>query len=180
MKFRELPVLKRKSGMMLWPPQWSNVYQPQEVWPQGEIGTLEKVWMDELLDRCVFLHMRNNVFRYVGAVNLDNRDSCLMIYNFLKSVVGRSIAEIGDLGVSHCFELAMKQTMPSKRELECRSKGNASQWHFCSNCPDWPLGDCNVVMFQELPLEWNLCANCVALYDATKCECSYDYFLPAT
>ena len=86
---------------MLWPPRWSNLYQPKANWPQGEIGTLERVWMNELLDRCVFLHMRDDVFRYIGALCLDDRSSCWLIYNFLKSLEGRSIAEIGDLDISH-------------------------------------------------------------------------------
>ena len=101
MKFRDHPALIHRSGLRLWPPQWSNTYQPKEVWPQGEIGTLERVWTDELLDTCVFVHMRNDVFRYIGALWLDDRSSAIMIYSFLKSLVGRSIAEIGDLDLSH-------------------------------------------------------------------------------
>jgi hypothetical protein len=101
MKFRDHPALIRGSGLTLWPPQWSNTYQPKEVWPQGEIGTLEKVWMDDLLDRWVFLHMRLDAFRYIGAFCFEDRSSCSMIYSLLKSVVGRSIADIGDLDVSH-------------------------------------------------------------------------------
>lgn len=100
LNFRDHPALIR-NGLMLWPPQWSNTYQAKEIWPQGEIGTLEKVWMDELLDRCVFLHMRDDVFRYIGAIHFDDRVSCTMVFNFLKSVVGRSVAEIGDLDISH-------------------------------------------------------------------------------
>jgi len=86
---------------MLWPPQWSNPYQPKEAWPHGEIGTLESAFMHELLDRCVFLHMRQAVFQYIGSLYFEDRASCMMMYDFLKSVVGRSIAEIGDSDVSH-------------------------------------------------------------------------------
>ena len=100
LKFREHPALIR-SGLMLWPPHWSNTYQPKEVWPQDEIGTLERVWMDEVLDTCVFLHMRDDVFRYVGALSFTDQASCMIVFTFLKSVVGRSIAEIGDLDISH-------------------------------------------------------------------------------
>ena len=57
--------------------------------------------MDELLDRCLFLHMRDDAFRYIGALSFDDRVSCMMIYTLLKSVVGRSIAEIGELDISH-------------------------------------------------------------------------------
>ena len=101
MRFRDHPVLERRSGIILWPPQWSNVYQAKEHWPHGEIGTLEDVWMHKLLDRCVFLHMKDDVFLYIGALYLDDRDAAMMIYHFLKSVVGRSIAEIGYLDISH-------------------------------------------------------------------------------
>ena len=101
MRFRDHPVLERKSGMTLWPPQWSNAYQAKERWPHGEIGTLESVWMHELLDKCVFLSVRDDVFHYTGSMYFDDPGSCMMVFNFLKSVVGRPTAEIGDLDVSH-------------------------------------------------------------------------------
>ena len=88
---------------MLWPPNWSNTYQAKNDWPHGEIGTLESVWMDKLLDRCVFLYVKNDVFHYTGHMSFDDPGSCMMVYSFLKSVVGRSVAEIGDLDVSHLF-----------------------------------------------------------------------------
>ena len=100
MKFRDLPVLERRSGVILWPPQWSNVYQAKEHWPRGEIGTLESVWMHELLDKCVFLSVRDDVFHYTGSMYFDDRASCMRVFNFLKSVVGRPTADIGDLDVS--------------------------------------------------------------------------------
>jgi hypothetical protein len=101
MKFRDHPVLERRSGIILWPPPWSNAYQPKKDWPHGEIGTLESVWMHELLDRCVFLYVRHEGFQYTGSMYFDDPDSCMMVYNFLKSAVGRSIAEIGDSDISH-------------------------------------------------------------------------------
>jgi hypothetical protein len=100
-RFREHPALKRRSGMILWPPQWSSAYQAKDRWPHGEIGKLESVWMHELLDRCVFLYVRNDVFHYTGSMYFDDPASCMMVYKFLKSVVDRSIAEIGELDVSH-------------------------------------------------------------------------------
>jgi len=101
MRFRDHPVLKRRSGVILWPPHWSSAYQPKQWWPRGEIGALENVSMHELLDRCIFLHIRHDVFYYVGSMYFDDPGSCMMVYKFFKSVVGRSIADIGDLDVSH-------------------------------------------------------------------------------
>lgn len=101
MKFREMPVLERKSGMMLWPPQWSTAYRAKKDWPQGEIGTLENVWMHELLDRCIFLYVSDDGFQYTGSMYFDDHTSCLIVFDFLQSVVGRSIADIGELDVSH-------------------------------------------------------------------------------
>jgi len=101
MKFRDLPVLERKSGMMLWPPPWSSTYQPKENWPRGEIGTRESAWMHELLDRCVFLYVSHDGFHYTGHMYFDDASSCMMVFNFLQSVVGYSIAEIAELDVSH-------------------------------------------------------------------------------
>jgi hypothetical protein len=87
--------------MLLWPPQWASAYRPQQHWPHGEIGTLEDVWMHELLDSCVFLSVRHDVFLYTGSMYFDDPGSCMMVYKFLKSVVGRSSADIGDSDVSH-------------------------------------------------------------------------------
>ena len=101
MRFRDLSVLKRRSGMLLWPPQWASAYRPKQHWPHGEIGTLEDVWMHELLERCVFLHIKHNGFRYAGSMDFDERASCMMVYKFLKSVVGHSTVEIGDSDVAH-------------------------------------------------------------------------------
>jgi hypothetical protein len=101
MKFREHPALKRKSGMIMWPPQWSSAYQPKERWPHGEIGTLDSASMHELLDRCVFLSVRDDVFHYAGSMCFDDPGSCMMVYEFLKSVAGRSTSDIGDSDVSH-------------------------------------------------------------------------------
>ena len=101
MKFREHPALKRKSGMIMWPPQWSSAYQPKERWPHGEIGTLDSAWMHELLDRCVFLYVSHDGFHYTGHMYFDDASSCMMVFNFLQSVVGCSIAEIAELDVSH-------------------------------------------------------------------------------
>lgn len=101
MQFRDLPLLERKSGMTLWPPQWSSAYRPKKDWPNGEIGILDDVWMHELLDRCVFLYVRQHGFQYTGSMYFDDHDSCVMIYDLLKSAVGRSLVEIGDWNVSH-------------------------------------------------------------------------------
>jgi hypothetical protein len=100
MKFRDHPLLECNNGMTLWPPQWWNEYQDKKQWPQGEIGTLEDVWMHELMDRAVFLYVRLNGFQYTGSMYFDDSGSCMAVYNFLKSVVGRSIADIGDFEVS--------------------------------------------------------------------------------
>jgi hypothetical protein len=101
MKFRNHPAVKRRSGMILWPPQWSSAYRDKKDWPHGEFGMLETVWMHELLDRCVFLYIRDDVFHYTGSMYFDDPGSCTMVYEFLKSVVGRSTADIGDSDISH-------------------------------------------------------------------------------
>ena len=75
--------------------------QPKENWPRGEIGTLDGAWMHEFLDQCVFLYVNHGGLSYTGSLYFDNHVSALMVFNFLKSAVGRSIAEVGDLDVSH-------------------------------------------------------------------------------
>jgi hypothetical protein len=46
-----------------------------------------------------------------------------------------------------------------------RRKNSADSWHFCENCPGWPVGE-----FQEGTAGWGgLCSDCQALLLQGNC-----------
>src|SRR6266699_1903997 len=101
MKLRNHPLMTRKSGARAWPPRWTTTRQDEHEMPIGEVGTLQRVWIDEPLDTFVFMFVEYNGLRYTGTIYFDDSRSCNEIYNLLKTRVGRSIREIGDLDLSY-------------------------------------------------------------------------------
>jgi len=101
MKLRDHPMMTRRSGAQSWPPQWTTAAREyKEDLPSGEVGTLRAVWKHELLDTCVFLFIQYKGFRFTGSMYFDDPESCNEMDAFLKSKVGCSIREIGDLELS--------------------------------------------------------------------------------
>ena len=101
MKLRDHPLMTRKSGFKTWPPLWTTTRLDPNDKPTGEIGTLEKVMMNELFDNKVFLFVQYQGFRYMGAMHFDDPGFCCAIFTLLNSNVGRSIREIGEIDLSH-------------------------------------------------------------------------------
>jgi len=80
-----------------WPPIWTNHKDPTDK-PRGEIGNLEAVWMTpEAADDILFIAIDYQGRRYMGAMLLDSSALCRQIYLLLKSHIGLSIKEIGDI-----------------------------------------------------------------------------------
>jgi hypothetical protein len=67
----------------------------------GEVGTLEDALMSDLIDNKVFMFMLYQGNRYMGFVGFDDAVFCRQIFTPLKSNIGLSIKEIGDLDVSY-------------------------------------------------------------------------------
>jgi hypothetical protein len=101
MQLRDNPALIRKSGYPSWPPKWTTTHHDKDDKPIGEVGTLESVMMSNLIDNKIFLFMQCEGLRYMGFMGFDDLPLCNELYRLLKSNVGLSIKEIGDLDLSH-------------------------------------------------------------------------------
>jgi hypothetical protein len=101
MKLRDHPLMTRKSGSKTWPPLWTTTHQDKEDKPIGEVGNLEDVMMSYLTTNKVFMFMRYKDLRYMGFMIFDDPAFCYEIYRLLKSNLGRSIKEIGDMDLSY-------------------------------------------------------------------------------
>lgn len=101
MELRHHPLMTRNSGMTNWPPHWTAITQDRSQWPTGEVGTLQQVWMHGQLDNCLFLFIEHNGGFYTGPMCFDDARFCQQLYKQMKSMVGYSIKEIGDLDLSH-------------------------------------------------------------------------------
>jgi hypothetical protein len=97
MELRDHPVMKRKNGFQTWPPLWTTTHHDKDDKPIGEVGVLEYVIMSDLINDKVFLFMKHQGLQYRGLMDFDDPKICSEIYLLLKSKVGVSIKEIGDL-----------------------------------------------------------------------------------
>ena len=66
-----------------------------------ETGILEEVVMSKLIDNKVFMFMTLDGVRYMGFLAFDDLAFCSQMFYLLKSNLGLSIKEIGDLNVWH-------------------------------------------------------------------------------
>jgi hypothetical protein len=92
--------MTRESGSKTWPPRWTATRHDQTDKPTGELGSLEDVMMSNLIDNKVFMFMQCEGLRYMGFLSFDDARVCSDIYSLLKSKLGFSIKEIGDLDLS--------------------------------------------------------------------------------
>jgi hypothetical protein len=79
-----------------WPPIWANTRQDPTDKPQGEIGNLQQVFMNDDGD-ILFIAIEYQGRRYMGAIGFDSPALCRQIYIALQSHLGLSIKEIGDI-----------------------------------------------------------------------------------
>ena len=93
--------MTRKSGSKTWPPVWTATRQDKDDKPNGEVGILEDVMMSNLVNDKVFMFMQHEGLRYMGFMVFDDPPCCYEIYRLLKSNLGLSIKEIGDLDLSY-------------------------------------------------------------------------------
>jgi hypothetical protein len=100
-QLRDHPLMTRKSGLKTWPPLWTATRQDKDDKPIGEVGTLEDIMMSDLVNNKVFMFMQYQGLRYMGFMVFDDPPFCYEIYHLLKSNVGLSIKEIGDLDLSY-------------------------------------------------------------------------------
>jgi hypothetical protein len=79
-----------------WPPIWTTSRDPTDK-PRGEIGTLQHVLINEHDDEVLFIVIEYQGRRYMGAMGFDSSAFCRQIYTLLRSRIGLSIKEIGDI-----------------------------------------------------------------------------------
>src|SRR5262245_6225790 len=101
MRFRDHPLMSYKD-LSNWPPVWTWVGGGENEFPKGEVGMLRMVELSQIqpADRC-FLQIDHNGSSYVGCLLFDDSTFCVQIATFLKDHCNRSIAEIGNLDLSH-------------------------------------------------------------------------------
>jgi hypothetical protein len=83
-----------------WPPKWTTTRNDHKDNPKGEIGILEQPLRPEMFTNRIFLTIQHEGFRYMGSMAFDDPMFCYELYRLLKSHVGLSIKQIGDLDLS--------------------------------------------------------------------------------
>ena len=103
LQLRDHRLMKRKSGYVVWPPVWAKMGVNKSTLT-GEIGYLEGVLRNEdreALNKLLFLIITHEGSKYIGAMSFDDSVFCGQLHQLLKSKMGLSIKEIGDLDLSH-------------------------------------------------------------------------------
>ncbi len=95
MKLRD-QLRTHKETFYNWPPIWANTRQDPTDKPQGEIGNLQQVFMNDDGD-ILFIAIEYQGRRYMGAIGFDSPALCLQISFLLQSSIGLSIKKIGDI-----------------------------------------------------------------------------------
>jgi hypothetical protein len=97
-----------------WPPSWTWVGGIENIQPKGEIGILKAVAVSNLktANRC-FLYIEYEGSSYIGRLLFDDYSVCRHIAKLLQGCCNRSIAEIGDLDLSHT--LGASESMETKK-----------------------------------------------------------------
>jgi hypothetical protein len=95
MKLREHPLMSYR-GISNWPPLWCHTGKPSL---RGEIGVLASADCDRTGRRC-YLSMDFQNERYIGTLLFNDFAFCVLIAKALKTRIGLSIKEIGDLDFS--------------------------------------------------------------------------------
>src|SRR5262245_2876752 len=89
-------------GVRNWPPIWTWASGLENNRPKGEIGTLTKVELSNILpaDRC-FLYVEHEGSSYIGCLLFDDRNFCGQVATLLQNHRNKRISEIGSLDISH-------------------------------------------------------------------------------
>jgi len=103
MKLRDHPILISR-GVQNWPPFWVCSDRSQEDF-QGEAGFLTAARHHDIGRKHFFLDMKQNDATFTSCLFFDDPAFCDQIFELLKSCVGRTIHEIGDMDVSGILPL---------------------------------------------------------------------------
>ena len=100
MKFRDHPLMTRKSGMSAWPPLWIST-DASRLRPKGEVGILMRASKHESIENALFVWVDHEAHIYIGAMNFDDTAFCREVQRVLEFSIGLTIKEIGDLDFSY-------------------------------------------------------------------------------
>jgi hypothetical protein len=100
MKLRDHPLMSYHRQRN-WPPVWSTVRGEPFPKPHGEVGILRKAVINDRFDNTVYLRMEIDGRDYLGTLLFDDFGFCYEIYSLLRSYVGCSIQEIGNIDLSY-------------------------------------------------------------------------------
>jgi hypothetical protein len=87
-------------GLRNWPPRWTQAGTEGNKVLSGEVGTLKQVNRDSRSARRCFLVIESDGERYVGALLFDDEIVCWLVSHVLRSHIGWSIRDLGDLDLS--------------------------------------------------------------------------------
>jgi hypothetical protein len=100
MKLRYHPLMSYHSQRN-WPPIWSTLREESFPKPYGEVGVLRAAVINDRFDNAVYLRMEIEGREYLGTLLFDDFGFWYEIYSLLRSCVGCSIQEIGDIDLSY-------------------------------------------------------------------------------
>ena len=87
-------------GLPNWPPRWTQTGTERNKVLSGEIGILKQANRDSRSARRCFLVIEHEGERYVGALLFDDQIFCWLVLRLLRSHIGWSIEDLGDLDLS--------------------------------------------------------------------------------
>ena len=101
MELRDHPQM-RFHGLRTWPPIWSNTTAlNQRKLLYGEHGVLKQCCTNKAVTNICFLFIEADGEFYCGALVVDDVTFCNQLLTIFNQHIGRTIAEIGRLDLSH-------------------------------------------------------------------------------
>jgi hypothetical protein len=109
MQLRDHAIMSYR-GQKNWPPVWMWTGTGENKFPRGELGVLKEVYVSAVDPHSpdshkpynrVYLFIEYRDSRYVGALLFDDEATCRQIGKILLDRCGNSIADIGDIDLSH-------------------------------------------------------------------------------
>ena len=100
MTLRDHPGMSYR-GLKNWPPVWTQTQNGSVKTVLGEIGVLRCIYANDRIASKCYLVIDHEGQRYVGCLIFSDRSFANLVTRLLRTYVGRSIQEIGDLDVTH-------------------------------------------------------------------------------
>jgi len=83
-----------------WPPLWTGAKEKAHQTLTGEIGTLRYVYANQIIWTKCYLIVEHEKENYVGSLVFTSHDVSRKVVGLLRTHIGKTIAEIGDLEIS--------------------------------------------------------------------------------